>query len=81
MAGGDFNGDGKMDVAEAFNEISILLGNGDGTFQPAMQYGSGMLGPIAVGDFNNDRKLDIVGVSHPVYRCCLATATVPSGSR
>lgn len=63
VAAGDFNGDGKMDVAEAFNGISILLGNGDGTFQPAVEYGSSMLGPIAVGDFNNDRRLDIVGVS------------------
>ena len=62
-AGGDFNGDGKMDIAEAFNEISVLLGKGDGTFQSAVQYGSGMLGPIAVGDFNNDGKLDLVGVS------------------
>jgi hypothetical protein len=63
VAAGDFNGDGKMDVAEVFNEISILLGNGDGTFQSAGQYGSGMLGPIAVGDFNNDKKLDIIGVN------------------
>ncbi len=63
VAAGDFNGDGKMDIAEVFDELSILLGKGDGTFQPAVQYRAGMSGPIAVGDFNNDGKLDIVGGS------------------
>jgi hypothetical protein len=45
---GDFNGDGLQDLAVANakdNTISILLGNGDGTFTPAT--GS----PIAVGSF------------------------------
>ncbi len=64
VAAGDFNGDGKMDVAEAYiGSVSILLGKGDGTFQSAVQYGAGMSGPIAVGDFNGDGKLDVVGVN------------------
>ena len=64
VAAGDFNGDGKMDVAEAYTgSVSILLGNGDGTFQSAVQYGAGISGPIAVGDFNGDGKLDVVGVN------------------
>jgi hypothetical protein len=65
VAAGDFNGDGKMDVVEASSEsgVFVLLGKGDGTFQPAVQYGAGMSGPLAVGDFNNDGKLDILGGS------------------
>jgi len=41
--------------------ISILLGNGDGTFQPAVSYGTGN-NPWALvaGDFNHDGKLDVL---------------------
>jgi hypothetical protein len=61
----DFNGDGKLDLAladpcEKF--VSIVLGDGDGHFQPSMQYASG-LHPwsIAPGDFNGDGKIDLAG--------------------
>src|SRR5258707_1496 len=52
---GDFNGDGKPDlaVANANNErVSVLLGNGDGTFQTAQNFSAGF-NPcsVAVGDF------------------------------
>jgi len=59
----DFNGDRKQDLVVAnsdANSIAILLGNGDGTFQPHVDYATG-LGPqdLAVGDFNRDGKPDI----------------------
>ena len=57
---GDFNGDGHIDiVVAAYPALKILLGNGDGTFQAAHQFGSS--GSIAVGDFNGDGKLDVAG--------------------
>src|SRR5262249_13172415 len=65
---GDFNGDGKLDVAATLPSTSansgrytVLLGNGDGTFQ------AGIVGPsvlgyarwVTAGDFNGDGKLDL----------------------
>ncbi len=60
---GDFNGDGKLDLAIANyldDTVSILLGNGDGTFQNQVIYAVGS-GPHAIiaGDFNEDGKLDL----------------------
>jgi hypothetical protein len=62
---GDFNGDGKLDVATAGEfgaqrYINILLGNGDGTFHKGAHYpGEGSPASIAVADFNADGKLDM----------------------
>src|SRR5580704_1325105 len=59
---GDFNGDGKLDVATAGNNnLYLLLGNGDGTFQSPLQFGLSGSSVLSVGDFNNDGRLDIVG--------------------
>ena len=66
IAVGDFNGDGKLDLAVTCGlgyspgVVSILLGNGDGTFQKHVDYevGTAPVG-IAVGDFNGDGKLDL----------------------
>ena len=60
---GDFNGDGRPDLAVAnstSNSVSILAGNGNGTFQAAQNFATGA-GPhsMAVGDFNKDGKLDL----------------------
>ncbi len=64
VAVADFNGDGKLDLAVlngGSRNVSILLGNGDGTFQAAKNYDVGGDNPpsIVVADFNGDGKPDL----------------------
>ena len=63
VAIGDFNGDGKRDLAVAnsgSNTVSILLGNGAGSFRKPRNFAVG-LGPtsVAIGDLNGDGKPDL----------------------
>jgi phospholipase C len=60
---GDFNGDGKPDLAvtnSSNNTASIFLSNGDGTFGSALVTSTGYApDALVVGDFNGDGKLDL----------------------
>ena len=56
----DFNGDGIPDLVILGNDtISVLLGNGDGTFTAAASPSNDLPGAIAVGDFNGDGIPDL----------------------
>jgi len=68
IAAGDFNGDGHLDLAVANfvekatpGQVSVLMGNGDGTFRPPVQFTAGVVPQaIAVGDINGDGRPDLV---------------------
>jgi hypothetical protein len=60
VAAGDFNGDGKLDIAIMDGQLSVLLGNGDGTFQAPVNYPCVQGLWIATADFNQDGIPDLV---------------------
>jgi hypothetical protein len=63
VAVGDLNGDGKPDLAVAnanSNSVSVLLGNGDGSFAAKVDYTTGFFPEsVAMGDLNRDGKPDL----------------------
>jgi hypothetical protein len=71
LAAVDWNKDGKMDLVVAISttdsahSVSVLLGNGDGTFQPHHEIaGAPSPNSIAAGDFNGDGNPDIATSSN-----------------
>lgn len=73
VAVADFNGDGFLDLVVTntndynfLGSVSILLGNGDGTFQAAMTCNNSKGSPffVAVADLNNDGILDLAVADH-----------------
>ena len=88
MTIGDFNFDGKADLAAANSgstTVSVLIGNGAGTFQAARNFAAGS-GPMAaaLGDFNGDGRPDLAVPSYystPSPCCWAAAAAFPPPPR
>ncbi len=76
VAFGDVNDDGVLDMAIStpqgtlvnpidgstsnISEVSILLGNGDGTFRPRSMIGAGAPNDVVLRDINHDGNLDLI---------------------
>jgi hypothetical protein len=74
---GDFNGDGKLDLAtanSASNNVSVLFGDGSGGFGTATNFAVGISPQsVTTGDFNGDGKLDLATANRKLEQClCVA---------
>ena len=89
-ATGDLNGDGKSDVVMASQcatnnctngVVTVLLGNGDGTYQAPVAYATSQeTESVTLGDVNGDGKLDIVAVSYCNSDCSSGVVNVLLGN-
>ncbi|MGB9178835.1 MAG: FG-GAP-like repeat-containing protein, partial [Pyrinomonadaceae bacterium] len=80
---GDFNNDGKLDIAmslNAPNQVGVLLGNGDGTFAQLTRFPTNSGGTptsLVAADFNLDGKLDLMTSDEiDCSSSCVVTRTV-----
>ncbi len=91
IAVADLNGDGHLDVVAVncgsgqdptpcatSGTVGVLLGNGDGTFQPAAVYGSGGVdgSGVAIADLNGDGKPDLVATNGCLDSKCTSGGSV-----
>src|SRR5687767_13825655 len=86
LAAGDFNGDGRVDLAVSLNSpefsLALLTGNGDGTFRPPVTFDNTAAlddsPAIVATDLDNDGRLDVV-LAH-MLSCfvspCVAARTI-----
>jgi hypothetical protein len=89
VAFADLNGDGVPDLAVANlgsyydrigNTVSVLLGNGDGTFGARTDYETGIHPfSVAIGDLNGDGKPDLVTANYREYSSAGNTVSVLLG--
>jgi hypothetical protein len=67
LAAGDLNSDGNLDlVVSTAGSIDVLLGKGDGSFKPPINYPALNPATIVIADFNGDGKLDVALRSEPL---------------
>ena len=85
LAAGDFNNDGKVDIAIAAEGGNpIFHGNGNGGFSLKRELSNKSSQDVAVGDFNNDGRDDVVfaniGSSSKIWICTVASSAVVGSS-
>ncbi len=85
VAVADVNADGKPDLVVtngSYNNLAVLLGNGDGTFQPAVTYTTASVYSIAIADVNGDGRPDlVVANSDGTVGVMLHVGTTPSTTK
>jgi hypothetical protein len=76
LAALDVNRDGKLDLVVGSTGIAVLIGNGDGTFQPRVSYftGLGRIYVLRAGDLNGDGKPDLAFISGGAVRVLINAA-------